>query len=145
MHGPTFGLAGSHRAFVAPGSIRQMREAPVGNGKPFSSETYQAPSGPMATAVGTDSTGTGVPGGGPGKGSPSGHGHGASSGLNRATVLILRRVSTFNRSLPAASATRTPPPGRRARPFGLDSSGMPSWSSGSGSPSWYAAMSTSAV
>ena len=38
------------------------------NGKPFSSETYHAPSGPMAIAVGTDSAGVGVPGGGPGNG-----------------------------------------------------------------------------
>src|SRR5688572_9140815 len=108
-HGPTFGLAGSQVAPAAPGSIRQMRDLPGGNGKPFSSDTYQAPSGPMATAVGTASTGNGSPGStGPGNGRPEGHG--TSSGLKRATVVIFRRVSTFKRSLPAASVTRTPPP-----------------------------------
>lgn len=84
--GPVPGLSGSQTAFVVPGSIRQMRDAPFGKGKPFSSETYQAPSGPIATAVGTASTSTGVPGGGPGNGRPSGHG--ANSGLRRATSLI---------------------------------------------------------
>src|SRR5918996_176035 len=107
-HGPVFGLSGSQTAFVLPGSMRQILDAPFGKGKPFSSETYHAPSGPIATAVGTASTGTSVPGGGPGNGSPSGHG--ASSGLKRAPVVILLRVSTFSRSFPAASATRTPPP-----------------------------------
>ena len=57
-------------------------------GKPFSSETYQAPSGPIAIAVGTDSAGVGVPGGGPGNGRPSGHG--TSSRRKRATVVIFR-------------------------------------------------------
>ena len=102
-HGPTFGLAGSQVAPTLPGSIRQMRDAPFGKGKPFSSDTYHAPSGPMATAVGTASAGTGVPGGGPGNGRPSGHG--TSSGLKRATVVILRRVSIFRRSLAAASVS----------------------------------------
>ena len=102
---------------MLPGSIRQIRDCPFGNGKPFSSETYQAPSGPIATAVGTASVRNGVPGGGPGNGRPSGHG--ANSGLKRATVVMRLPVSTLSRSLPAASATRTPPPPLTEPPEGL--------------------------
>jgi len=31
-HGPVSGLSGSQTAFVLPGSIRQIRDAPFGNG-----------------------------------------------------------------------------------------------------------------
>jgi hypothetical protein len=104
VHRPRFGRSGSQVAPSAPRSIRQIRELPGWNGNPFSSETYQAPSGPTVTAVGTASARNGVPGGGPGM--PSGQG--TASGLKRATVVI-SPSSTSRRSLPAASATRKRP------------------------------------
>ena len=101
--------------------MRQMREPPFGKGKPFSSETYQAPSGPTATEVGTASArnGSGSGGGGPRTSS----GHGTASGLKRATVEILPRWLTSSRSLFAASVTRKRLPHSRARPNAFDSAG----------------------
>ena len=122
-----YGFSGSHVTPSLPGLMRQIREVPGANGAPFSSETYQAPSGPTATAVGTDSANALPP-----------SGDGTSSRRNRATVVMFPCRSMSRRSLFAASVTRTLPCFSTASPFGFDSSGLAgtSWSSGSGSVCW---------
>ena len=89
---------------LCPGTTRQMRAAPLGNGKPVSSPTYQAPSGPRATESGTACMGILVPGGRPRNG-------GARTmriGKTASTVILPSRP-TRSRSLPPASATTAMP------------------------------------
>ena len=64
VHGPLVAV-GSQVTLRAHGAIRQMRDVPAANGKPLSSPTYQYPSGPTATDVGTASAGNIIPGGTP--------------------------------------------------------------------------------
>lgn len=141
VQGPAVGASGSQVAPTLPGLIRQICEVPGVAGKPRSSPTYQAPSGPTATDVATASDGIGVPAGGsgpPASGGSSGRPSGTATtrGSRRATVEIVPPRSTLGRSLPAASATSTLPSFKAARPNGLLSAGTPSRSAGSGSVSW---------
>src|SRR3954453_5629141 len=100
----------------------------------------------MVTVVGTASVGSvGASGGVPGGNAPGGTWLvDTFSRPNRATVVTWPLGVTRRRSLFAASVTRASPFLSAARPYGLDSVGFggSSWSYGSGSVFWYAAMST---
>src|SRR5689334_20433950 len=53
----TFVSPVAHFCGAWPGLMRQIAADPFSKGKPTSCETYQAPSGPLTTSVGTESAG----------------------------------------------------------------------------------------
>src|SRR4029450_12300206 len=85
-----------------------MRANPVTKGAPVSSETYSAPSGPIAPAVATGATG----------GAPFGGGFGRRASATRVETVPF--AATSSTLLPPASATSCRP-GRASTPYGFES------------------------
>ena len=129
---PPRGATGSQTASTLPASMRQIRAAPLANGKPVSSGTYTRRRADRNRSR-YSSAGTIVPIGGP-EGKPPRHELGPEVGDRRDPTVDVDQQQVVRRSV----GDQHVPTRQQREPVGFDSDGFGGWSrsSSSGCVTW---------